>query len=826
METYILSDIDKFGNFSLTLNGISPQNFCIFSRKTKEAGIPMRIVELFGVKKTLASTYEHFAAVKNILTEIGMSPQVTSYTFIPVSSRDNKDIVINVESYSLGDMHITVSKFSPIFYYIIKNLFAENFSSIASIENDFIITSLNYENLKNFIDVLNKSNFNTTSMTPFLNLVPKSMDDNKNPIVLAEQSDVKVNGWLLKITINYGANDPILVNEKLYKIISFVFPLNTTSLNSTDMNEKVAEISVPGRKVIYFRCQYRDLKTLQLLLEKNNFNTVAMEKVIDSLVSSKALNKTRIDGEMDGVDQTEFQKYISYYENNFFYNNTNYSDNEKHFFPAQIKGIEFLYSRQGALLGDAVGVGKTLMSVVAADIRMKTSGGSCLIITKEAVVPQLCTEIQRITKENSSEISVHYATPSKWTVISYNIFQEDTLWNNEPIRKVATRILSNYAKANRFTVCILDEIHMIKNGDPSDRDSTGSLDHIENHRTFNVQEITKHIPFVWGASATIVANKPKDLFNQLKAINHNIGNMDYRKFVEQFDSNNSDSLVDKFKKSDMIRDLMTDQGIYMRRSKSEVNENMPEMEVVTKKISLTPAEIDKIMSGVKGSRERPGIDQTSIIRKRIAIAKVDNTVDLAESVLTAGRKVAVFTAHTESLKKIKDDLGLILERVYPGENKTVASIDGSQNKDQRQAQIQGFKSKGSNMMAIVISIDAGGTGLDFPNILTDVIVNDFDWSPSDDDQSIGRFYRINSREKVNVTYVIAQNTLDRKYFDLLNEKKKIAERIQTLSDEESNEIAKMSGSSSERLLEIRKRKYQELLSLDDLNKEYRQEPTS
>ena len=36
----------------------------------------------------------------------------------------------------------------------------------------------------------------------------------------------------------------------------------------------------------------------------------------------------------------------------------------------------------------------------------------------------------------------------------------------------------------------------------------------------------------------------------------------------------------------------------------------------------------------------------------------------------------------------------------------------------------------------------------------------------------------------------------------------------------------MSGSSSERLLEIRKRKYQELLSLDDLNKEYRQEPTS
>ena len=148
--------------------------------------------------------------------------------------------------------------------------------------------------------------------------------------------------------------------------------------------------------------------------------------------------------------------------------------------------------------------------------------------------------------------------------------------------------------------------------------------------------------------------------------------------------------------------------------------------------------------------------------------------------MRAGRKVAVFTAHTESLTKIKTDLELILDLVYPGENKTVASIDGSQNKEQRQAQIQEFKSKGSNMMAIVISIDAGGTGLDFPNILTDVIVNDFDWSPSDDDQSIGRFYRINSRQKVNVTYVIAENTLDRKYFDLLNEKKKIAERPRKL----------------------------------------------
>ena len=124
-------------------------------------------------------------------------------------------------------------------------------------------------------------------------------------------------------------------------------------------------------------------------------------------------------------------------------------------------------------------------------------------------------------------------------------------------------------------------------------------------------------------------------------------------------------------------------------------------------------------------------------------------------------------------------------------------------------------------MAIVISIDAGGTGIDFPNILTDVIVNDFDWSPSDDDQSLGRFYRINSLNAVNVTYMLAENTLDRRFYELLKKKKEIAERIQNLSDEEKSAASASAGNANEQIAKIRERKWAALVQMEQIDEQYR-----
>ena len=374
------------------------------------------------------------------------------------------------------------------------------------------------------------------------------------------------------------------------------------------------------------------------------------------------------------------------------------------------------------------------------------------------------------------------------------------------------------AKSGLFTVCILDEVHMIKNGNPEHRDRI-NLKHTSSHRTFNVQEVTQYIPFVWGASATIVANKPIDIYNQLRAINHNAGLMKYEEFKARY-GGDSKNPKDQYVKADEIRDLLTDQGVYIRRTKQEVNPDMPPIKISEDRFAVTESNIEEIMKGVR-NRDRPSAQEMSKIREKIAYSKILHTVALAENLITQGKKVGVFTAHAKTLKEIKRRLELLLEEIFPGQGKKVSAISGGQNRRIRQSEIQAFKEPGSEYVAIVISIDAGGTGIDFPNILTDVIVNDFDWSPSDDDQSLGRFYRINSLNAVNVTYMLAENTLDRRFYELLKKKKEIAERIQNLSDEEKSAASASAGNANEQIAKIRERKWAALVQMEQIDEQYR-----
>jgi SNF2 family DNA or RNA helicase len=821
MSTYTFN-IDRLGNLFVTLIGITPNEFCRFAHKASSAKIPLIMTMSFGSRKTMQSNFQYKMAIENILTELSINAHDTTVFDVPQSVRNNEDTMIKVVSFDkFGDLTIktqdrrtNTDKFSAIFYSIVKRIFQNKVAPVG--DTTYVISSVTKNLMRQFVEALAASRFETSPLTPVLNGSPEDKEGYVNPMVLAEISDNP--NWLLKITVNQGSRDPSVVSKQMDDVITFLFPKKADTANNIDTQYKVAQINTSMRTIYYLRCDFRELKNLQKMLEKNDFNTAAMGALIDELIRSKKIKKTRVDGQLDGFKTNkEFTDLISQYENMFF-RNLNIPEEDKKFFPAQVKGIQFLYSRQSALLGDEVGVGKTIQCIVAADIRMKTSGPGCLIITKNAVVPQLVVEIQKITGASDADISENWQAPSRWTVLPYQLFEEDSLFSSpdgskKPLREIVTETLINYAKQKKFTVCILDEIHMVKNGNPEDKNLNGFLKHRNSHRKFNVQEVTKYIPFVWGASATIVANKPRDLLNQLQAVNHGLGNMEYGEFKRRFES--SDDEEEKMQKADMIRDLLTDQGIYIRRSKKEVNPNIPEMTVNESPISLSSDEIDEIMQGVR-NRERPSAQEMSKIREKIAMSKVPNTVAYAISIMERGNKVGIFTAHADSLKEIQRLLKLDLDAMYPGQNKQVAAIYGGQNRTERQNLINEFKNPTSQYMAIVISIDAGGTGLDFPNILTDVIVNDFDWSPSDDDQSLGRFYRISSRKSINVTYMIADNTLDRKFYNLLQEKKKIAEKIQTLSEAEKKAAESTSTDAKEQLARIRKEKWDAIKHLSGI----------
>jgi SNF2 family DNA or RNA helicase len=146
----------------------------------------------------------------------------------------------------------------------------------------------------------------------------------------------------------------------------------------------------------------------------------------------------------------------------------------------------------------------------------------------------------------------------------------------------------------------------------------------------------------------------------------------------------------------------------------------------------------------------------------------------------------------------------------------VAKIEGGQ--PDRKTVIRDFRNPASDYRAIVISTPAGGTGLDFPNILTDVFVNDFDWSVAKDAQSLGRFHRINSQEPVNVTYIVGGGA-DAENYRRLQAKKQVADEIRRLDQAEVDLLHSGIDGTDERVKNLRSERIQlhnELERLDQV----------
>lgn len=447
----------------------------------------------------------------------------------------------------------------------------------------------------------------------------------------------------------------------------------------------------------------------------------------------------------------------------------------------------------------------TPQCIVAADIRLKQSGGKCVVVTVNSVVSQYMEQIIKIAQIDPKDVSDDPFSDAQYRVLKY------TLFSSQGSREDVTKHLVEEAMSGDITVLILDEIHNVKNGDPRKRNKNGYLKHTSNHTTFNIQEVSQHIPFVWGASATIVANKPVDLYNQLVAINHKMGKLPYGGFKYVFDP---DDKKQKLVAADKIKEILLDQRIYVQRTKQAIRGDMPEQFVSASHADVNISGLNNQVKERLFSSKNPDHPLAGMTAFRTSIAefKVPKSLSLAEDIIRQGKKVAIFTNFNPSA----DMLVLGLNNIFETHeiDGSVAQIRGGQRN--RQQVIEDFTNPGSNSKAIVINIRAGGTGLDFPNILTDIIVNDFDWSVAQDKQSLGRFYRINSEQDINVTYVIANNTADLVMYQKLEGKREIADRITSLSEEEMQILNDGIRGNNERLREIREARHRAIMEQDQM----------
>lgn len=451
---------------------------------------------------------------------------------------------------------------------------------------------------------------------------------------------------------------------------------------------------------------------------------------------------------------------------------------KKKLYKHQEEGIKFLLSRNGCILADDMGLGKSIQSIIAA---LESGAKDILVVCPSSAKINWEREINTFCKDTTIIDGKKWGK-AKFTIINYDILKNfHTLVDfrarkdpNEP-EKMITRELAN----SNFDLCIVDEAHYLKNN----KSIRGEI---------MVELCVKHkIPKVWLLTGTPVANRPMDYFNLLKMIKSPIADnwkhfavryCDGRKFFRTLKNGQKRQIWLTDGASNLDELAVKTKNIIIRRMKTELTD-MPDKVITpmyhklsTKGWSQYNALWDEYLEkrkleGKKGTLQKDLVELI-LLRKFIAMEAIPETIEMVENAIEMGRKVIIFTSFTDELEALADHFG-----------KICVTHNGPMTTKEKQRSVDSFQ-KSSKIKVFIGNIKSAGVAITLTEA-TVVVFNSFDWVPGSNEQAEDRAYRIGQKNDVNVYYQLFEDSISTRMWDVLNTKKDIISTI--MGDKEYSE---------------------------------------
>lgn len=451
--------------------------------------------------------------------------------------------------------------------------------------------------------------------------------------------------------------------------------------------------------------------------------------------------------------------------------NTILAKENKFLFEHQKEGIKFLLSRNSCILGDDMGVAKTMQSIIAA---LETGLKKILVICPSCVKINWEREINRFCNDTAIIYGTKWIGNAKFTIINYDILRNfHTIADKNEVSELNREIINS-----KFDLIIIDEAHSIK-----DKDTARSMIISDICLNFN-------LPRVWLLSGTPIVNKPIDFFNLLKIIKAPIAD-NWKFFAQRYcegkrfykklkngkkkqiwltnGASNLDELALKTKNI-MIRRLKRDvldmpdkiiTPLYHELSKNGLNEYSELWDNYLEK---------RKFKGKKGSVDRDLVE-LGLLRQFMANESIKHTIDIVENALEYEEKVIIFTNFTEELLGLSEHFG----------NKCVLHYGGISDTE-KQKSVDSFQDN-PNIKIIIGNLKSMGVGVNL-TAASIVVFNSFNWVPGDVKQAIDRAYRLGQKNNVSVYFNIFKNTIDARVWNKLFTKSEIINII--LGKDEEN----------------------------------------
>lgn len=461
---------------------------------------------------------------------------------------------------------------------------------------------------------------------------------------------------------------------------------------------------------------------------------------------------------------------------------TKYNDilakTNKKLYKHQEEGVKFLLARNGCILADDMGLGKSIQSIIAA---LESGSNKILVVCPSSAKINWEREINTFC-DKTVIIDGRKWNESKFTIINYDILKNfhtlTTKSKNNEIEEVINRELANA----KYDLLIIDEAHYLKNNDSIRGKIIVDL------------SVRYNIPKVWLLTGTPVANRPMDYFNLLKIIKSPIANnwkhyavryCDARKFFRTLKNGQKKQIWLTDGAANLPELAAKTKNIILRRLKTEVLD-MPDKVItpvyhrLNKKgwsqyETLWEEYLEKrTLEGKKNGNLQKDLVELILLRQFIAKEAIPHTIEMVENAIELGRKVIIFTSFTEELEELAEHFG-----------KLAVTHNGEMTAKQKQKSVDSFQNS-SRVKVFIGNIKSAGVAITLTEA-TVVVFNSFDWVPGNNEQAEDRAFRIGQKNDVNVYYQLFEDTISTRMWDMLNTKKDIISIImgdKKLSDEE------------------------------------------
>ncbi len=307
---------------------------------------------------------------------------------------------------------------------------------------------------------------------------------------------------------------------------------------------------------------------------------------------------------------------------------------------------------------------------------------------------------------------------------------------------------------------------------------------ITNHlanRSKGAQRIGKDCEYIIGLSGTPIRNHAGEYFTILNLIRPRMF-PEYQRFItEDCDSYNNgwSQKVGGLKNPDRFHEKTKD--FIIRRTQEEV---LPDLFALKKprkfhhveldrKLNKAYAEALKELEDLMYSEESQfdvQANKLAIMNKMRQITGISKTYECAEyiqeHVESTGRRIAVFAHHHAAVNLLEGNINKWLAE--NGYNPAVMVRAG----DDSRAKLEMLSADKSRV--ILCSGLASGEGMDgLQRLCSDMVLLERFWNPASEEQIESRLIRIGQNKPVNIIYMIASETIDEYFTELVEQKRAI-----------------------------------------------------